>query len=497
MDGIVGLMVPSTGIMMGNAMRGWRTIGTWVAMALAFAVAPLAIAAPAPAAAPADRTRIVILSDIGNEPDDSESFVRFLLYADQFDVEGLIATTSTWQRDRVQPALIAERIDAYARVRANLLHHAQGYPEPSALRAVLRSGRAAYGMAGVGEGQDSDASRLLITAVDRADARPLWVSVWGGAVDLAQALWHVRATRSPAEVDRFVSRLRVYAISDQDDAGPWIRRTFPQLFWIGSVHGWKEYSLATWNGISGDLMRPEMGWPDADMVSNDWIDRYIRRGPLGLLYPRHSFLMEGDSPAFLYLLRTGLGDRAHPEQGSWGGRYTLSDPSAGHYGDAADRFVDDKGKPWRGNQATIFRWRAAMQNDFAARIGWTLTPDVRKANHPPIVLLNAAPGDGPLHIAAQSGDSITLSAQGSRDPDGDALAIRWWHYPEPSAILGLQPLAIADASNVVAHVTAPAVTAPTDLHFIVEVRDSGTPALTRYRRAIVTVRPRAAKDQDQ
>lgn len=491
MAGIVIATIPATCTMMGNVMRAWRTIGTWVAIAMAFAVAPLACATPA------DRTRIVILSDIGNEPDDSESFVRFLLYADQFDVEGLIATTSTWQRDRVQPALIAERIDAYACVRPNLLRHAPGYPEAAALRAVLRSGRAAYGMAGVGEGQDSDASRLLVAAADRADTRPLWISVWGGAVDLAQALWHVRATRSPAEVDRFVARLRVYAISDQDDAGPWIRRTFPQLFWIGSVHGWKEYSLATWTGISGDLMRPEMGWPHADMVGNDWIDRHIRRGPLGLLYPRHTFLMEGDSPAFLYLLRTGLGDSAHPEQGSWGGRYTLSDPSAGHYGDAADRFVDHMGKPWRGNQATIFRWRAAMQNDFAARIGWTLTPDVRKANHPPVVLLNAMPGDGPVRMTAHSGDTLTLSAVGSSDPDGDALAIRWWHYPEPSAMLGLQPLAIADATSPIAHVTAPAVTAPTDLHFILEVRDAGAPALTRYRRAIVTVRPHAAKDQDQ
>jgi hypothetical protein len=86
---------------------------------------------------------------------------------------------------------------------------------------------------------------------------------------------------------------------------------------------------------------------------------------------------------------------------------------------------------------------------------------------------------------------------GSSDPDGDALAIRWWHYPEPSAMLGLQPLAIADATSPIAHVTAPAVTAPTDLHFILEVRDAGAPALTRYRRAIVTVRPHAAKDQDQ
>ena len=47
---------------------------------------------------PHEKPRLVILSDLSNEPDDEESLVRLLVYSDPFDIEGLIATTSTWLR---------------------------------------------------------------------------------------------------------------------------------------------------------------------------------------------------------------------------------------------------------------------------------------------------------------------------------------------------------------------------------------------------------------
>src|SRR4029453_7595098 len=91
-------------------------------------------------------------------------------------------------------------------------------------------------------------------AADRTDSRPLWVLAWGGANTLAQALLHVRATRTPPQADALVARLRVYAISDQDDAGPWLRREFPALHYIAmpSTQDGEEYYLATWTGLSGD-----------------------------------------------------------------------------------------------------------------------------------------------------------------------------------------------------------------------------------------------------
>lgn len=465
-----------------------RRISAATALATLAAALTSAAAATEPPAPPAEqRPRVIVLTDIGNEPDDSESLVRFLLYSNEFDVAGLVATTSTWQRDRVQPQLILERIDAYQNVRPNLVRHASGYPTAAALRSVVRSGRASYGMQGVGSGQDTAASQLIVQAVDSSDARPVWVLAWGGAADLAQALWSVRNSRTPEQLQRFVAKLRIYSISDQDDAGPWIRRSFPQLFWIASVHGWGQYNMATWSGISGDRRSTEK-WPDAEMVSDAWLQDNVRRGPLGQLYPLPKFIMEGDTPSFLYLVPNGLGEPEHPEYGSWGGRYMRAAPDIGHHADVKDSLVRD-GKLWSGNQASVYRWRKAFQNDFAARIAWSLTPSRASANHPPALVLQGQAGTGPVGVQVRPGQTVQMDASGSRDPDGDRLAFSWWQYREVGGLSGQPAIEIANAAQPRASFVVPVVTSPTSLHLILEARDSGVPSLTRYRRLIVHANP--------
>lgn len=178
------------------------------------------------------KTRIVVLTDIANEPDDQMSLVRFLVYSNAFDVEGLVAGTSTWMRTKVRPDVIHSLLDAYAHVKPSLDKHARGYPEPDALRSLVSAGQPSFGMAGVAKDKMSAGAERILRAADRDDARPLWVTVWGGANTLAEALLHARETRTPEAVTALVAKLRVYAISDQDDAGPGIRREFPALFYI-------------------------------------------------------------------------------------------------------------------------------------------------------------------------------------------------------------------------------------------------------------------------
>jgi len=433
-----------------------------------------------------------VLSDIGNEPDDSQSFVRFLLYANELDVEGLVATTSTWQRDRVNPALMEERVRAYAKVLPNLRQHAPGFPDAQSLLQLIKRGRPEYGMSGVGVGKDTDASELIIRAVDRSDSRPVWILVWGGAVDLAQALWKVRETRSPQALDTFVSKLRVYSISDQDDAGPWARASFPKLFWIASIHAFGEYSQATWTGISGDLMRPMPG-ADKSVVENQWLAAHIQKGPLGALYPPSQYIMEGDTPSLLYLLPNGPGVPEQPAFGSWGGRYGKVSNALGLYANATDTVAGADGNRYQTAQATVWRWRAAFQNDFAARIQWTLASSFQAANHNPQLTVNGLAGRAPVTIAARAGQPVKLSASGSTDPDGNALSFRWWHYNEASGIRGLPDLEIRMAETREAEVVAPSGPDSREFHVILEVSDDGSPRLTSYRRVLLTVSPETVK----
>ncbi len=122
---------------------------------------------------------------------------------------------------------------------------------------------------------------------------------------------------------------------------------------------------------------------------------------------------------------------------------------------------------------------------------WTIKP-YAEANHPPAVRLRHA-----NQLTVKSGERVNLSAGGSSDPDGDALAYEWFYYGEPGTLL-LQsgrtgaPLRIENATSADAWFTAPAVTQSQTMHIVLAVTDQGTPPLTRYQRVLVTVQPAVA-----
>jgi hypothetical protein len=450
-----------------------------------------------------EKTRIFILTDIENEPDDAMSMVRFLTYANQFDVEGLVATTSTHQKKKTAAWRIKEIVEAYGQVRDNLELHEPGYPKAEALLAVLREGRPDYGMNAVGEGMDSSGSELLATAADRDDPRPLWVPVWGGPNVLAQALWKVRTTRSPEALEKFIAKLRVYTISDQDDSGPWIRKTFPKLFYIASpgYHAGGAYHYATWSGISGDNFHARFTGADYSIVDNPWFDKHIRcKGPLGKQYDFMKYLMEGDTPSFLGLVQNGLNVPERPDWGGWGGRYEFYTPrkqkwhfeaeTRPFWTDCMDEVLGVDGHWHSSNHATIWRWRSAYQNDFVARMDWTIQP-YDKANHPPVPRL-----DHPAKLTAKRNEVVNLSAEGSTDPDGDELTYEWFLYGEVGTFIFSnartgQPLKIKDFDKAKASFTVPnkryMPPGTGTMHIILAVTDKGTPPLTRYQRVIITV----------
>jgi hypothetical protein len=94
-----------------------------------------------------------------------------------------------------------------------------------------------------------------------------------------------------------------------------------------------------------------------------------------------------------------------------------------------------------------------------------------------------------VRLTAGAGGTVRLSARGSSDPDGDRIAYRWFHYPEPGG--AERALDLGPAASESLSFAAPKVDAPADLHIVLEVKDSGKPALFAYRRAIVRVTPAA------
>ena len=457
-----------------------------------------------------NRHRLIVLTDIEADPDDSQTLVRLLLYSNQIDIEGLIATTSVHQKARVAPETIRKIIDGYAKVQPNLLKHEPGFPTAQDLLSLVKQGLPVYGMEGVGKGKDSEGSDWIIKILEEKDERPVWVSVWGGPNTLAQALWKIRETKTTSEAERLISKIRVYTISDQDDSGIWMRNNFPDLFYIVSPGS---YGNATWSAINRVV--PGI---NNEVISNSWLAENIQQchGPLGALYPDVAYGMEGDTPSWLMLIQNGLNDPANPNWGSWGGRYELykPDPPAERvnpmftggvpvepetrpiWTNADDKFTpripNEYGRAIRrdtgtytGNHVTLWRWREDLQNDFAARMDWC-TLSFEEANHPPVAMVNQSE-----EFTVKSGDIFKLDADGSYDPDGDNLSYWWFQYPEAGTYEGIVNFGPYAENLYNMHtIRAPEVTSPQTVHFILKVTDKGSPALSRYKRVIVTIVPK-------
>ena len=271
--------------------------------------------------------------------------------------------------------------------------------------------------------RSSAGAELIVRSAQQSDPRPLWVLAWGGTNTLAQALLHARATKTPAEVDAIVARLRVYSISDQDDAGPWIRREFPALHYIAlpSTPDGDQYAYATWTGISGDRFYKNAPGADFSTFTDAWVNANIRsKGPLGRLYPVPCCIHEGDTPSFLGLIDNGLASAMSPTYGGWGGRYvwrtfygeprafwTQGGDSFPGRDNSKDTVTGVDGRTYTSDQATIWRWRTAFQHDFAARMDWTVR-NPSQANHNPDVVVNGQAGKAPVLVAATVGVPLAL-----------------------------------------------------------------------------------------
>ena len=449
------------------------------------------------------KPRLVVCTDIAPadvEPDDMESMVRLMAYADCFEIEALI-TSVGWNCDpypREWADYLFRVIEAYRKDVPNLMKRSgqQGFlvdPEmngpqeigywPSAdylkSRAVMGSERG--GIKVIGEGNDSPGSELLIRLADEDDPRPIYVAAWGGANTLAQAIWRVKQTRTAVEVKNFVRKFRIYTITDQDmqysmrmnraySSHQWLRQEFQDdLQFIWDEGTWQE---------------------QCELGKRHWQlhkDRIQGKGALGKEYPDFKWGVEGDTPSFLYVMPNGLNDPEDPHQAGWAGYH-----ERGLCADSLTTAWTSWQEPLRSISVGYKqRFYPDELNDFCGRMQWA---DEGRGNLNPYVVYtlqtalqgaSIALSNDTITVAAKRGTSVTfrLDASKSFDPDGDSLNFLWWQQPE----IGQTKVTIDQPDQSIATIHVPVGAAGDTVHLVCEVHDDGPFRLVSYRRIIISI----------
>ena len=460
------------------------------------------------------KPRLVVCTDIAPadvEPDDMESMVRLMAYADCFEIEALI-TSVGWNCDpypKEWAEYLTRVIEAYRKDVPNLMRRSGqseflpmeseigqqelGYwPSADYIKSRALMGSEHGGIKVIGEGNDSPGSELLIRLADEDDSRPIYVAAWGGANTLAQAIWRVKQSRSADELAKFVRKFRLFTITDQDmkydmrmdraySSHMWLRKEFQHdLQFIWDEGAWQE---------------------QCELGKQHWQQHQQNiqgHGALGREYPNYKWGVEGDTPSFLYVMPNGLNNPEDPLQCGWAGYHER--------GICADSLTT-AWTSWKEPVRSISvgykqRFYPDELNDFCARMQWAA--EGRGNLNPYIVLTPQVKFDHPLSLEgaamAVSNDTITLTvppsvgkndiftirmdASKSFDPDGDGLSFLWWQQPE----IGHTRIAIEASDESIATIRIPAKAIGDTVHLICEVHDNGPFHLVSYRRIIITIK---------
>lgn len=298
-----------------------------------------------------ERFRILISTDLGgSDQDDMQSLVHLLLYADLFDIDGLVASPPGAGR----AGHILDLLEAYAQDWPVLRRASPTYPSPDALRRVTRQG-AVTPAPPAGWSTSTPGSRWIVEQARRPDPRPLHVLVWGSITDVAQAIHDAPGIKD---------RLRVYFIAS------WNRQQDPAAFrYLDEEHPdlWLIQAETTFRGWY-------MGGPqDGDLGNVRFVREHVcGRGALGTLFcglapalgeASTGRIKMGDTPSLAYLLRGQAGD---PTAEHWGGRFVP------HPAGRPRWWVDDPSPAWqvadRAGARTVSQYREQFLRDWQQRM---------------------------------------------------------------------------------------------------------------------------------
>lgn len=450
--------------------------GNQLLYALAWAAATLAFD-PAPTMAAPQKPRVIATTD--GEVDDRSTMIRFILYACDFDVAGIVQVNSKYQKNgHSDKKWIEAELDAYEQVLANLRRHNPDYPDASKLRNVMRIGNENSKDIWVAppnmETTNTPGEQLIIDTLLDNDPRPVHVLSWGGANTTASALWKLKTEYSKEKFDYAVSRIRIYCIWYQDGGGGWIQTNIPGAY-INEAYRWNK--VWDYQSISNAPGKRASANPPAIQayMGYQWLSENVtnRHGPLGALYPQ-KYVSEGDTPSFLNLINNGLDAYLDYTLGGWGGRSAPDDLAFPNH--LTDKNLTDDGDP----NKMFWRWIPAAQNDFAARLDWCVATNFTDANHPPVAKVK-----GPRKRDVQPGKTVRLAATAT-DPDSNQLTYKWWQYADADSATATVTITHSDSLDKASFVV------PNEpgkqIQIILEVTDNGTPPLVGYQRVICNIK---------
>lgn len=474
--------------------------------------------------------RTVVTTDM--EQDDLASLIRYLLYTNELDTQGIIYTSSRYHwagnghgtkfylsdREYSSPQwtwrwtgtrTIQDKVlQAWAEIWPNLNNHDPFYPSSVELLSLVKVGNIDF------EGEmdyDTEGSNLIRSLLLDNDTRPLYLQAWGGTNTIARALKSIEEQHAGsgqwAQTKSTVSQKAVILASGfQDEAyANYISAKWPEIR-VEQL----EPGYATWGYNCNNGQGNTRGDPtDNIYFTGDWIKANIETGPYGKLYRSwldnqtmpgdsmdifgnitkavtttfcqplepYAFLSEGDNVAFNPLLNTGIQDPANPGLGGWGGRSTQNTSSPNLW------TMVERERNQNSTEITSYttsRWAGAIQNDFAARMQWTLTPDYAEANHAPSVEIV----NGTL-VKARAGSTVVLASAVS-DPDNDKVTTSWWQFYEEGTYPGRVTVTEGDNGRATVKVPADAKSSQ-KISIILQGTDNGHFPLTRYGRIFIEV----------
>ena len=494
-----------------------------------------------------ERIRTIITQDA--EIDDQNSLRHFLLCANQVELQGIVQTASvfhwigvpgketppsTGELFGLDPAARFDRpwrwpgtewmqreIDDYAAVYPHLCCHAEGYPSPDELRALVRVGNIGY----AGEmDAPSEGSELIRGRILDEDPRPLYIQVWGGTNTIARALLDIQREFEntpdwPALHAKIENKVILTACGEQDDtyrgyiAEQWPGMQFVKCLQMFSyAYPWRAMPRGeSFDSLTSDFMRREVLSHRSPLIDGyaTWMDGklYEGEGPDGQFgqdaiqdcwfgskhglprYERYDFLSEGDSPTFFCLMDWGFRTTENFAWGGISGRYVKSESERNSKGQPLN-YWDVTNEAYTAPDGSVsevesmWRYTADIQRDFAARAAWCCTDDYAAAEHAPVLRV-----EGGTNRTVRPGEHVRLSAA-AFVPEclgaekGAPAAVTWRVYPEASGYAGAVELS---AEGGAAELTVPQDLLPgQSLHLIARAQAPGHLGLCRYAQVILT-----------